>query len=254
MQPHHTTPSQNAYIGTSNITLPGAKATFPEAFRNSSRLTYYGFLFSSLEVNSSFYKIPRATTLLQWTREVPENFQFTIKMNREITHVAELAYDKAVLTNFMDTIAAVGMHKGCLLLQFPGKITVDYHAALTQLLEDVHALDPSGQWKKCIEFRHNSWYQQATIQMLNKYGISMVLHDMPGSINQQLRTTAPFAYVRFHGQQGDYRGSYPLAILEKHAVQISTWLKDGKDVYVYFNNTMGDAFANAQTLQSLIKK
>lgn len=254
MQSQHKAQSVKVYIGTSNIVLPGPKTSFPDAFRNSSRLTYYSSLFPSLEVNSSFYKIPRAKTLLQWTREVPADFRFTVKMNREITHLPKLQYDKAVLTHFMETIASVGVHKGCLLLQFPGKITVDYHETLTQLLEDVCGLDPSGQWTKCIEFRHNSWYQEATVQMLDKYGIAMVLHDMPASANQQLRTAAPLAYIRFHGQEGNYRGSYPLPVLETYALQINTWLKQGKEVYVYFNNTIGDAFANAQTLQSLVNK
>jgi len=252
MQPGKAIKNLQPYIGTSNIVLPVNKSLFPEQFRNSSRLAYYGSLFSSLEVNSSFTTIPRPSTLLQWTHEVPAGFRFTIKMNREITHNTELLYDAAILQHFMTTIASVGSHKGCLLLQFPPKITVTYRKKIEQILASVTKTDAGGQWKKCIEFRDSGWYQNAVYKMLDKWETSLVLHDMPGSANRQVRTAAPFVCIRFHGLLGNYRGTYPIEMLEQYAWRIRGWMQEGREVYVYFNNTMGDAFANAQTIQSLL--
>jgi uncharacterized protein YecE (DUF72 family) len=69
-----------------------------------------------------------------------------------------------------------------------------------------------------------------------------------------LNKKAPFVYLRFHGQEGDYKGGYTDEILQKYALKIETWLVEGKDVYVYFNNTIGDAIKNVITLNSMITR
>ncbi len=88
--------------------------------------------------------------------------------------------------------------------------------------------------------------------MLDAFGVSMVLHDMPRALPDRLNTKAPFVYLRFHGEKGDYRGSYPDYFLRRKAGEIKTWLSEGRDVYAYFNNTMGAAAANLATLLSMV--
>ena len=78
-------------IGTSNIVVPGNRQSFPPGFRDKSRLHYYASLFNTVELNSTFYKVPMASTFNKWSLDVPENFQFTIKLWRDITHVKNLA-------------------------------------------------------------------------------------------------------------------------------------------------------------------
>ena len=85
--------------------------------------------------------------------------------------------------------------------------------------------------------------------MLDEYNASMVLHDNPKAKNEELNKRAGVAYLRFHGPKGDYRGSYDHGFLKERAVQIKGWIKNGKDVYAYFNNTAGEAFSNARSLQ-----
>src|SRR5262249_15784071 len=114
-------------IGTSNVVVPGNKTSFPPAFRSKSRLHYYASIFNSVEINSSFYKIPLQRTYERWTTEVPENFRFSLKISKEVTHAKELKGGLSIIEKFMDTAKGIGDKKGCLLIQFPGKITLDYY-------------------------------------------------------------------------------------------------------------------------------
>ena len=88
--------------------------------------------------------------------------------------------------------------------------------------------------------------------MLKDYGIAMVEHDLLKSVTPKIEIAQSFAYLRFHGPEPSYRGSYDDSILDRHAKRIVSWLKDGKEVYVYFNNTMGNALGNLQTLNRMV--
>lgn len=241
------------FVGTSNITLPGPKTTFPEAYQNKTRLHYYSSLFNSLEVNSSFYKPPLARTLEKWTTEVPANFRFTLKIWKEITHVKQSNFAENNIEKFMAVLNAVKKNVGCLLIQFPPSITLIHIDHVGKILKRIYDLNKNN-WSICIEFRHASWYNNDVYALLNNLSISVVLHDMPKS-----RTPLPIGYLkskviflRFHGQSGDYRGSYTAEFLNEYSELIADMLTQGKDVYAYFNNTIGDAFENAQFLRSKV--
>jgi len=239
-------------IGTSNIVLPGSKQTFPEAYREKSRLHYYSSLFNSLEVNSSFYKVPMRSTFEKWSQDVPEDFRLTLKLWREITHAKNLAFDLNHIVHFLKAAEGIGYKKGCLLIQFPGKISLEYYNQVEKILERLHEIDPENEWQKAVEFRNTNWYVSETYELLDSYQASLVLHDIPKSKNFEINKGAQFVYVRFHGPKGDYRDSYSNEFLETQFQQIQTWLKTGKHVNVYFNNTIGNAFENAGYLKSLI--
>jgi len=241
-------------IGTSNIVLPGNKSTFPREFQHKSRLNYYSSLFNTVEINSTFYKVPRPVTFEKWSMDVVDNFRFTVKLWKGITHVKELNFQKAAVESFFEKTAAVGDKKGCLLLQFPGKITLEYFNKVEEILEMIAQSTDAEGWERVIEFRHPSWYSGEAFELLDEYNASMVLHDLPKAKNEQLNKKAGVIYLRFHGPQGDYRGSYSHDFLEQKAEQIKTWMKRGKDVYAYFNNTAGDAFENARALQLLTEQ
>lgn len=236
------------WIGTSNVVVPGNKASFPEAYRSKSRLHYYSTLFNTVEVNSSFYKTPLFATYEKWALDVPDDFRFSIKLTREITHAKDLVGDWTHLEKFMRTAAGIGDKKGCLLVQFPGKITLDYFSRVEQILERLTQRDPAEQWPLAVEFRHPSWYVGETWELLNESGAALVLHDMPKSRIWEVYTKASIVYLRFHGPEGDYKGGYSPAFLKERAAEIKKWQQKGKDVYVYFNNTIGDAFDNGKRL------
>ncbi|MET4107658.1 DUF72 domain-containing protein [Hymenobacter sp. UYP22] len=238
--------------GTSGIVVPGPKATFPPAYQATSRLTYYATLFNSVEINSTFYRVPQPKTFAAWAAETGPQFDFTLKLWREITHSQALAQDLAGLSRFLEAARELGPKKGCLLLQFPPSTTIRQLPAVRTLLYALAAADTAREWRQAVEFRHPSWYADDAFEMLDHHGASLVLHDKGPGRNAQLNEEADFVYMRFHGPQGNYRESYEHDFLHDQAEQIYDYLQEGKDVYAYFNNTMGAAFANAQELHRLV--
>lgn len=241
-------------IGTSGIVLPGAKASFPAEFQSGSRLHYYGSLFNTLEINSSFYKIPMPSTFEKWADEVPESFRFTVKLWRGITHAKKLLYALDDIDFFMRAANQLREKKGCLLIQFPASISIAYLKEVEKILLRLEQLNEDGKWQFAIEFRHTNWYQEIIYTMLNKFNVSLVFHDMPTSITPTDYSAAPVIYYRFHGPTGNYKGSYTNEFLQDHTTHIKQWCQQGKTVYVYFNNTIEGALYNAQTLQKLCLK
>jgi uncharacterized protein YecE (DUF72 family) len=246
---------QTFYSGASGLVLPVPnKQAYPEEFKERTRLCYYGSLFNSIEVNSSFYKLPQAKTMQKWAAEVPENFMFTFKLWKEITHNKGLVFSPPDVDRFMQVIDQVGEKKACLLVQFPPSITIAHSHQFTNLLSTLQEANADQRWKVAIEFRHNSWYQESIYELLEEYGAGMVLQDLPASATPMIEQTAKFVYLRFHGPNGGYRGSYTDSYLYEYAQYIREWQADGKMVYTYFNNTMGEAVKNLMTLNRYVKE
>lgn len=227
------------------------KQAFPDEYRDKSRLTYYASLFNSLEVNSSFYKVPMAKTVSRWATEVPAGFQFTFKLFRDITHNKGLVFEEALVERFMAIINEAGDKKGCLLVQFPAGTTLNL-SQLKKLLGCIQKNNVNYAWRVCVEFRHTSWYCTETYKLLQKQKAGMVIHDMPKSATPPVTPWTKFVYLRYHGQAGDYRGSYPADFLEQQACLASNWIKSGRIVYAYFNNTIGDAVTNVADITKLV--
>lgn len=246
-------PTGKYKAGTSGIVLPVPnKLAFPPEFRDKSRLTYYSSILNSLEVNSSFYKVPQAATVRKWAESVPDDFVFTFKLWQEITHIKEFAYQREDVLRFMEVIDQAGTKKGCLLVQFPPSFTIEKFGQVEDLLGIIQGIVPEHGWKPALEFRHPSWYIGEVYEMADEYDCSIVLHDIPRSANSKLNKKAAFVYLRFHGPAGDYRGGYSNEYLQQQADQISSWRQEGKDVFVYFNNTIGDALKNVMTLNNMV--
>lgn len=245
---------QNYYAGTSGMALPVRnKAEYPPGFQEGSRLSYYSYLFNSLEINSSFYKIPMPRTVVKWAAEVPDDFRFTYKLWREITHVKELLFKDDDVHRFMQVINTAGDRKGCLLVQFPPKLDLSATRQIERLLSNIRESDPDFEWTVFVEFRKQYWYSEEIHQMLESYKAGIVLHDKAGSQTDFTEQDGADVYLRFHGPGGNYRGSYTDDFLYEYSQYIRSWLEDGKTVYTYFNNTMGDAVKNLMTLNEFVK-
>jgi uncharacterized protein YecE (DUF72 family) len=241
------------YAGTSNPEVPERnKSLYPEAFRDASKLTYYASLFNSVEINATFKKLPMKRTIEKWAASVPGHFRFTFKLNSAITHSKALAFNPDDLFSFISLINVVEEKKGCLLMQFPGKLDATYTLQLENLLRHLKEVDPLQQWKPAIEFRNGSWYQPETFELLNNYNTAIVIHDMPGSAITPDYATDNFIYLRFHGTEKGYRGSYADEVLSNYAAHIKRWNAQGKPVYLYFNNTLGNAANNLVTLKRML--
>lgn len=240
------------YCGTSNVELPVPnKSHFPQDYQDKSRLCYYASLFNTVEVNSSFYKIPLRKTVERWSQEVGDNFLFTFKLWKGITHAKELMYDAADIGRFMNAINGAGDKKGCILVQLPASIKFSFFHKVRKLLEELFLSPQIEQWKTAIEFRDRSWYNDTVYEMLDNLGISVVIHDMPASRISSVDMGTSFCYFRFHGEKGDYRGTYEPDVLQDYAMEIAYQLKAGRSVFAYFNNTLGAAVSNAMDLYNL---
>jgi uncharacterized protein YecE (DUF72 family) len=239
--------------GTSGLVLREPnKQAFPEEHKQKPRLTYYASLFNSIEINSSFYKVPMPVTFTKWANMVPADFQFTVKLWRDITHARGFIYNPADIALFMKAAANTGRKKGCLLIQLPPSVAWNKSGKLEELMEQVRDANTAPAWRLAVEFRDKSWYRKETYELLNKFDATLVLHDMPASTIREYTVAAGFVYIRFHGVKGDYKGTYSQEHLQEYADKIREWLQQGKDVYTYFNNTIGDAVANLETLNALV--
>ncbi|HEX2533640.1 MAG TPA: DUF72 domain-containing protein [Chitinophagaceae bacterium] len=229
---------------------PLKQSEYPVAYAGASRLTYYASLFTSVEINATFYKLPQMATVEKWGKSVPESFRFTFKVPKAVTHAKDLQFSSGELELFAETVARAGDKKGCLLVQLPPKLSRDHEEELAGLLECLS--ENARGWNIAVEFRHPSWYDRAVYRMLQGFGAIRVEHDMPRSATPKTETGDRRVYLRFHGPEGTYRGSYEDPVLSGHAKRIAGWIKDGKEVYAYFNNTAGDALGNLQTLNRMV--
>ncbi|RYY56601.1 MAG: DUF72 domain-containing protein [Chitinophagaceae bacterium] len=241
------------WIGTSNVVVPGNKTSFPPEFRDASRLHYYSTLFNSVEINSSFYKVPLQNTFSRWSDDVVNDFRFSVKMHKEFTHTKNLLADHDLIDPFLQATTGLGEKKGALLVQFPGKITLDYFDKVESLLDRLKNSSFISGWTPVVEFRSPTWYIRETTELLDYNGASLVLQDLPKSKWQERVTRSPVVYMRFHGPEGGYRGSYGMGFLKKQAEEIVNWKSEGREVFVYFNNTIGNAFENALSLKAMVE-
>jgi uncharacterized protein YecE (DUF72 family) len=242
----------NFYAGLSGLQLPVPKYQYPEEFQKTSRLTYYSTFFNSIEVNSSFYKIPMKSTVEKWSDSVFENFRFTFKLFKEVTHIKNLEFDPLYVDQFIHTISRIGIKKGCLLVQFPPSLTSAHISQLDKLLATIKNTDAANVWNVAVEFRNKGWYNEDLYDLLDAYNATLVQHDIPASATPLRHMSCEIVYVRFHGPTGNYRGSYTEEFLYEYATYVTEWLRAGKTVYVYFNNTAGDAFNNAIALKKYV--
>lgn len=240
-------------VGLSGVHLPYPKYKFPAELQSAPRLSLYATYFNSIEVNESFYKIPRRKTIERWSASVPDNFRFTFKLHQDFTHGKFLAYDAKLLSQFVEIISAVGEKNACILAQFPPSLKSDRIAQLENLITDLKSSMKVIDWRIAVEFRDAGWYNDDTFDLLRSQNVSLVVQDIPKSATPFITTSHDFVYVRFHGPTGTYRGSYSESFLQEYAQYVKAWTEEKKKVFVYFNNTAGSAFENAVTFGQLLK-
>ena len=242
------------YSGTSGVDLPVPRSQYPAEFREKSRLHYYASLFNSIEINSIFYKLPRNSTVANWAESVPDNFRFTFKVSKTITHVKGLEFAIKDVDEFITTVEHIGDKKGCLLAQFPPSLHIEKINQLQKLLETLGEATENRNWKIAMEFRNSSWYEREVYELLEEFNVRLVIHDIPKSATPLGDVRGDFIYLRFHGPEPRYRGDYNDNVLKQYAMYIKGWLNEKKTVYAYFNNTAGAAIKNLQTLNGYVKQ
>ena len=230
--------------GLSGLQLPVPKYDFPEPFQHKSRLEFYSSHFNSIEINSSFYKVPQQKTAARWAASVPPAFRFTFKLLRDVTHIKELNFKQEDIYSFMKAINGVGSKKACILVQLPPSLTTAYLPQMDTLLRTLQTCNEGWQWDVAVEFRNRAWYNEEVYDLLEENRCALVMHDKPSCAPPWKEPFGDFTYLRFHGPAGDYRGSYSGDQLRDQAERVEDLVASGKRVHVYFNNTAGDAFRN----------
>jgi uncharacterized protein YecE (DUF72 family) len=196
----------------------------------------------TVEVNNTFYQLPKEQTFENWHKQAPDGFLYTVKANRYITHIKRLKDCSQELDRFLERALLLKNKLGPILYQLPPNLHKDLG-----LLESFVKLLP----KKHIavfEFRHESWYSQDTYDLLKKFNVVFCIHDMPSNPSPRV-VTADVIYVRFHGPTGRYSGSYSNAQLKKWAHWIKQNSKQTRAIFAYMNNDIkGHAVKNAKML------
>lgn len=240
------------FSGTSGLVLPVTKADFPEDYKDKNRLQYYASLFNSIEINSTFYKLPKPLTVRNWADSVPDHFRFTFKISKAISHAPGLKFNSEDVYRFMEVLENIGAKKGGLLLQFPPSLTIDKIEQLQNLLMVFNEFSKTLTWTLALEFRNKTWYTPEVHKVLQRYNAILIRHDLKGVESIELKFDSDIEYLRFHGPHETYRGSYTDDFLKKISVDLKKYQLEKKTVYVYFNNTMGGAFENLSKLNSFI--
>lgn len=241
-----------AYIGTSGFAFDKWQGRFyPDDVDKKRLLAYYAQVFNTVEINSSFYHLPKPATIRQWQKQVPEDFRIVLKVSRYITHRKKLMESLAAVKVFMSSAKYLKTRRGPLLLQLPPGLKPQF-ARLEEVLKSFRKV-AGKDWQIAVEIRQADWYGSGLNRLLDKYGASLVVHDMPGSRCDEPNEKSDFVYMRFHGPKGDYHGKYAPRNLSGPAKKVRKWLGQGKDVYVFFNNDAdGYAPRDAQKLVKMV--
>jgi uncharacterized protein YecE (DUF72 family) len=241
-------PSPIIHIGTSGWHYNHWQGPFyPEDLAKSDFLRYYRQKFQTVEINNSFYQLPKEKTLIDWRETVSGDFLFAVKASRYITHLKKLTDTQEPVQRLLARIKLLAEKLGPVLFQLPPNFR--FNAARLETF--LQALPRDCRY--ALEFRDPSWLNPKTCRLLSDHQAAFCIYEFAGRCSPQ-EVTTDFVYIRLHGPGGACQGSYDLARLSEWARAISAWALQGKEVFCYFNNDQaGYAAQNALTLQNLLK-
>ena len=239
---------KRVYVGTSGWMYDhwGGGVFYPKDLPRSQWLGHYQKYFDTVEINNTFYHLPKEQTFKNWHKAVPKKFIFAVKANRFITHIKKLKGGKQTVKRFMGRAKLLKRNLGPILYQLPPK----WKANPERLKEFSRALP-----KKAVnvfEFRDASWFGEEIYSILKKNKLNFCIYSMPG-IDCPSVVTGPVVYIRMHGGSILYGSNYADSELKDLAKQVKCSLKKKLTVYVYFNNdAYGYAVKNALRLKELL--
>ena len=231
-------------VGTSGWHYDHWKQLFyPPDLPKSKWFEHYAQHFDTVEINNTFYHLPKESSIQRWHKLAPKGFLYAVKANRYITHIKRLKDTSEEIERFFDRVGILKSRLGPILYQLPPSLHQDLH-----LLETFIKLLPKKP-PAVFEFRHDSWFTEDTFKLLNQHSAGFCVHDLVGKETPRV-VTADMIYVRFHGPAGRYRGNYSKSMLQSWAKWLKDHAKQVRSIYAYFNNDIdGHAIANAKTLR-----
>jgi uncharacterized protein YecE (DUF72 family) len=231
-------------IGTSGWYYEHWKELFyPAGLPKSRWFEHYAQQFDTVEINNTFYHLPKEQSLQRWYKLAPKGFLYAVKANRYITHIKRLKDTSEALQRFFGRIDLLKSKLGPILYQLPPSLHKDLDL-LRSFIKQLPLKEAA-----VFEFRHKSWYSDDTFELLRESGAALCIHDMPSKESPRI-VTADVVYVRFHGTTGRYAGSYSKSALQDWAKWLKEQTKQTCSIYVYFNNDIGGhAIKNVKQLR-----
>jgi uncharacterized protein YecE (DUF72 family) len=239
--------SADIFIGTSGWSYEHWLDRFyPRGLRKADWLDFYASRLPTVEINSTHYHVPDIATLTEWRRVVPPDFLFAVKVSRYITHMKKLKDARESVTTFLDRISILGDKLGPVLFQLPPH----WHCNLQRLAGFLDILSRDFQY--AFEFRDHSWLNEDVYGLLETRNVACCIYQFDGFLAPK-RITADFVYVRLHGPDGPYLGNYDNRTLSGWAGAFSTWSRQGRRIFCYFDNDVsGYAPDNALSLKQML--
>jgi uncharacterized protein YecE (DUF72 family) len=208
-------------------------------------LERYAEVFDTVEVNATFYRLPKVSTVAGWVEQTPPGFLFAVKGSRYLTHMKRLRDVERGLDRFWEPLAPLreAGKLGPVLWQLPESFERD-----DEVLDNFLAALP-GDARHCFEFRHPSWLAAPVRRLLDRHGASLALGDDARRPLPKASPLGPVAYLRLHYGAHGRRGNYSDAELDRWRRRIAAW-RARHTVFVYLNNDWeGFAPANAAYLK-----
>ena len=234
-----------AYVGTSGWQYADWKDRFYKGVPQREWLRFFSDRFPTVEINNTFYMLPKPETFVGWRERSAEDFVFVVKASRYVTHIRRLRDCREPLSRFWTNARRLGRKLGPVLFQLPPNLRADL-----DLLESFLKLLPRTM-RAAFEFRHDSWATAEVRDALDRKGCALVIADRPGDRPRQVMTGG-WTYLRFH--QGRRTGpGYPRAKLARYADSVAGMR--GDEAWVFFNNDpTGAAIRDAYTFTELLRE
>ena len=236
-------PMTKIYIGCSGFHYKEWKDFFyPENLPQTKWFQFYCENYNTLEINATFYKFPTQKSLTKWYDTSPDDFRFSVKVPRLITHYKKFSECEMLIRDFYNIITAGLQEKsGCVLFQLPPQFT--YTPEKLDLI--INSVNHS--FKNVFEFRHISWWNENVLEQFKKRKLIFCGVSFP-KLPDPIMATTKNIYYRFHGVPVLYKSIYTESFIENIYQQIKTF--NPKEAWIYFNNTWGEAaIINSKYLQ-----
>ncbi len=225
------------YVGSSGYAYTAWKGSFyPPDLPEKNMLRHYGTRFRTVEINNTFYRMPKATVLAAWAEQVPADFRFALKAPQSITHHQRLQDADAAVAHLLEVAATLQARLGPLLFQLPPFLKKDAARLRTFL-----ALLPP-PCRAAFEFRHVSWFDAEVFDLLREHRAALCIADVETDLAVPFAATADWGYLRL--RRSDY-GDAELAAWAQR-IQQAEW----QDAFVFFKHE--DAGKAPQLAQRLL--
>ena len=240
------------FIGTSGYSYQHWKKVFyPQDLPSGKWLEFYAQHFNCVELNVTFYRLPKETAFKGWHRRTPQDFRFVVKGSRFIIHIKRLKDCHEPVKLFFDRATLLKEKLLAVLWQLPPSLKCDI-----KTLENFITLLKSQwpQYRYSFEFRDESWFKEDTYKLLKDNNINLCIADSPTFPIHEI-ITSDFLYLRFHGGKELYGSQYSKQELKSWHGKAKRWFTGAKLFCAFFNNDAhGFAIKNALTFKELINE